>query len=73
MTTEPHPDWEPLHRQLLKALEEAPYEQLALLNTTDAAYAFLEAEGERLTEAQYLEARLLLSQAEALLTRYFGM
>lgn len=59
--------------RLKEALREAPREQLALLAATDALFDALEEAGEGLDDARYLDARMLLSQAEAVLTRYFGM
>lgn len=68
------PDTALVYETLRKALEDAPYAaQLDLVRITDDTYAFLEAHNESLSDEEYLGLRLLLSQAEGLLTRYFGM
>ncbi|HEY9721764.1 MAG TPA: hypothetical protein V6D47_07100 [Oscillatoriaceae cyanobacterium] len=59
--------------RLQEAIKNAPHEQQALLAATDALFEVLEEAGERVDDAHYLEARMLLSHAESLLTRYFGM
>jgi hypothetical protein len=62
------------HRdKLQQALKEAPTAQRELLAATDAVYDFLEGPGQDLPDDQFLELKLMASQAESILTRYFGM
>lgn len=68
-----HPDYARIYERLRLAIEEAPTAQLALREATDVAYAFMEEAGEDLSDEEYLGIRMLLSHAEGLLTRYFGM
>ncbi|MFN3429455.1 MAG: hypothetical protein ACK46X_05850 [Candidatus Sericytochromatia bacterium] len=68
-----HPDFPQVYQTLLKALQNAPYEQLELLATTDATYAYLSEVGEELSDEDFLSARILLGEAETILGRYFGM
>ena len=62
-----------LRDQLQLALKEAPTAQRELLAATDAVYDFIEQAGEGLDNDRYLELKLMASQAESILTRYFGM
>lgn len=68
-----NPDFDALRDKLKHALKEAPHAQRELLAATDEAYDYMEEIGEGLTDEQYLELKLLASQAESILTRYFGM
>lgn len=71
--TDPTPSgFEACYAALEAALKNAPEAQLELLAATDALYDALEGLPD-LPEPAYLRARMLLSQAEAVLTRYFGM
>ena len=67
------PEYQVAYDGLKKALKEAPTEQLALLAATDQLYKVLDESGEAISNEEYLDARMLLSQAEGILTRYFGM
>ena len=68
-----HPEFPTIYQTLLKALQNAPYEQLELLATVDATYAFLDEAGEDLSDEDWLSAKVLLGEAETILGRYFGM
>lgn len=66
-------DFEAALARLTAALRDAPHAQIALLEATDRLYAALEEGDEWLSDDQVLSGRLLIAQAEAILTRYFGM
>lgn len=66
-------EFERIRDNLARALKEAPHAQRELLAATDATYDYIEEAGEALPDAQYLELKMLASQAESILTRYFGM
>jgi hypothetical protein len=72
MTTS-HPGFPAIYQALLKALQNAPYEQLELLQQTDITYAFIEEAGDDLSDEDLLSAKILLGEAETILGRYFGM
>ncbi|MDB5100710.1 MAG: hypothetical protein JWM80_5131 [Cyanobacteria bacterium RYN_339] len=67
------PDFGYVRETLARALKEAPTAQRELLAATDAAYDYLEGPGQDLTDDQYLDLKMMASQAESILTRYFGM
>ena len=66
-------EYQAVYDKICGALRDAPYAQRELLGATDETYAYLEERGEALTDDQYLGLKLVLSQCEAVLTRYFGM
>lgn len=66
-------DFQYMRDALARAIKEAPTAQRELLAATDAAYDFLEGPGQDLPDDQFLELKLMASQAESILTRYFGM
>ena len=69
----PQPDYQRIYTDLANALKEGYHEQLALLRTTDATFAFIEEFEPQLSDDELLGLKVLLGQAEAILTRYFGM
>ncbi|MNK55953.1 hypothetical protein D3C87_749760 [compost metagenome] len=56
---------------LKDAIRLGPHQQIALVQAVDEAYALMEAE--ELSDEQVLSLRLLISHAEGLIGRYFGM
>lgn len=63
--------FEAVYAGLNEAIRQGPHRQIELLKAVDEAYALLEVE--ELTDEQVLSLRLLLSHAEGLIGRYFGM
>jgi hypothetical protein len=66
-------DYGAMRDKLVRAIKEAPTAQRELLAATDEAYEYLAAAEGLLDDASYLELKMLASQAESILTRYFGM
>ena len=66
-------DYSVIREKLVCALKAAPTAQRELLAATDEVYEYLDGSGELLDDDSYLELKLLASQAESILTRYFGM
>jgi hypothetical protein len=66
-------DFGEMRDKLIRAIQEAPTAQRELLAATDEAYSYLDASDGLLDDSHYLELKMLASQAESILTRYFGM
>ncbi len=64
--------YDEVYEGLKQALAAGYKRQIALVAATEAAYELLEIAAD-LTDAQALSLRVLLSQAETQLGRYFGM
>jgi hypothetical protein len=60
-----------VYETLQDAIRLGPHQQIALVQAVDEAYALMEAEA--LSDEQVLSLRLLISHAEGLIGRYFGM
>jgi hypothetical protein len=58
---------------LAEALRTGYRQQIELVQAVESSYSFLEEQEEDLNSEQVLSLRMLLSQAETLLGRYFGM
>jgi hemerythrin-like domain-containing protein len=54
------------------AIKNGPFEQQALLKEVDLTYAYIDLEEEHINDEDLLTLKILLAQAETLLSRYFG-
>lgn len=63
--------FETAYANLQEAIRLGPHQQIALVQAVDEAYALLEAK--ELSDEQVLSLRVLISHAEGLIGRYFGM
>jgi hypothetical protein len=64
-------NFETVYAALNEAIRLGPHQQIALVQAVDEAYALMDAE--ELSEEQSLSLKLLISHAEGLIGRYFGM
>ena len=63
--------FEVVYASLKEAIRLGPHQQIALVQAVDEAYALMEAE--ELSDEQLLSLRVVISHAEGLIGRYFGM
>lgn len=64
--------YQTMYDGLLEAIRTGYHEQQRLVQVTDATFAYLNEEEDRLSEDEVLGLRILLAQAETLIGRYFG-
>lgn len=60
-----------VYQTLSEAIRLGPHQQIALVQAVDEAYALMD--DALLTDEQVLSLRVLISHAESLIARYFGM
>lgn len=65
--------YQAIYDRLMSALKKGPYEQIALVQTMEEVYAFLEESDPLLSDEQILSLRILLKQGETQVGRYYGM